>query len=246
MDNNDSINSSEPAQPLQGFLSNEEWDTLLTEVNAQIQTVTEIPYPGVPDQVFTLLQGIDTIHREALHRLVRLFKEGVLEQVITDPAIHTLMELYDLLPTQASKKNFPNIPIKVIPKAAAQVTPVAQAAQNKPPPHWVPVLQSLDELSSGQLRAVTLDDRRVLLCRNENALFAIDSLCSQDHSSLEAATLKGYTLVCPNHSGCLYDIRQGTRIASTEKITCYAVKIDDDGRVFVGLGVEFQADLPSF
>jgi len=38
------------------------------------------------------------LHREALHRLVRLFKERVLEQVATDPAIRTLLEMYDLLP----------------------------------------------------------------------------------------------------------------------------------------------------
>jgi hypothetical protein len=31
-------------------------------------------------------------------RLVRLFKEGVLAQIVTDPAIRTLMELYDLKP----------------------------------------------------------------------------------------------------------------------------------------------------
>ena len=42
--------------------------------------------------------AIDALHREALHRLVRLFKERVLEQVATDPAIRTLLEMYDLLP----------------------------------------------------------------------------------------------------------------------------------------------------
>jgi hypothetical protein len=43
--------------------------------------------------------AIDSVHREAITRLVALFKDGVLEQVIQDPAIRTLMEMYDLLPT---------------------------------------------------------------------------------------------------------------------------------------------------
>ena len=236
MTDHDSRNPSSPdnTQALQGFRSNEEWDALLAEVNAQIEAINQIPYPNVSEQVFDLLQGIDAIHREALHRLVRLFKEGVLEQVITDPAIYTLMELYDLLPSEQAKPNFPNIPIKVIPKTESDA--------NRPHeiPHWVPVLQSIDELENGEIKTAPLDDKDILLCRNEDKLFAIDNVCVQDNSSLESAKLKGYTLICPHHTGCLYDIRQGKRIASTDQMTCYAVKTDENGRLFVGLGIEFQ------
>jgi hypothetical protein len=56
------------------------------------------PDPETRERVLDLLQGIDAIHREALTRLIRLFKKGDLEQVVTDPAIRALMELYDLTP----------------------------------------------------------------------------------------------------------------------------------------------------
>ena len=96
----DSEELPENPQALIGFMTNDEWDELLSYVNELIQEMEELPLPDVKDKVFELLAGIDSIHREGLWRLVRLFKEGVLEQVVTDPAIHTLMELYDLLPAE--------------------------------------------------------------------------------------------------------------------------------------------------
>ena len=53
-------------------------------------------------------------------------------------------------------------------------------------------------------------------------------------------------LACPNHPGCYYDVRQGTRIGGSEKIVCYPVKVDEDDRVLVGLDMDFTPDLPSF
>ena len=90
--------SAESAQTLVGFMSNDDWDALLANVNGLIEQMDRLPAGEVKTAVFEVLDGIDAIHREALRRLVRLFKEGVLDKVVSDPAIHTLMELYDLLP----------------------------------------------------------------------------------------------------------------------------------------------------
>ena len=68
---------------------------LVDEVGALIASLDEIGDAEQSQKVFAALEGIDATHREALHRLVRLFKEGVLEQVVTDPAIRTLMGMYD-------------------------------------------------------------------------------------------------------------------------------------------------------
>lgn len=238
-------------QPLVGFMTNEGWDKLLAQVNAQIQEMENLPFPEVKDKVFELLAGIDAIHREALRRLVRLFKDGVLEKVVTDPAIHTLMELYDLLPPepQASvddkpsekpKSKFPDIPVKIVPVAR-------QAPQSKPKfPHWVPVLREADELASGTVKEFDIDAHQVLLCRVEDEFFAVDSHCAQDGSSLAQAALKTYTLSCSNHPGCFYDVRQGVRIAGSGELTCYPVKLEEDRRVLVGLDMPFKPALPSF
>src|SRR5262245_12772855 len=90
--------SKDAAQPLVGYRTNEEWDDLLAQIATLIEDLERLEDPDVRDRVFSALQTIDALHREALHRLVRLFKDGVLEQVATDPAIHTLLEMYDLLP----------------------------------------------------------------------------------------------------------------------------------------------------
>lgn len=241
--------SPEPPQPLVGFMTNEEWDALLKHVNDQIQEMERVPFPEVKERVFELLAGVDAIHREALRRLVRLFKEGVLEKVVTDPAIHTLMELYDLLPPEPRaagdderperpKTRFPNIPVRVI-------APSRPAAQPKYP-HWVPVLKSPDELPPGSVKEFDIDAHQVLLCRVQDKFFALESHCARDGSSLAQAALSSYTLSCPNHPGCLYDVRQGTRIAGDERIACYPVKIEADNRVLVGLDMPFMPLLPSF
>ena len=237
-------NANEEAQILVGFMSNDEWDALLARLNGLIQSLEELPGGEVKTTVFETLEGVDALHREALRRLFRLFKEGVLEKVVSDPAIHTLMELYDLLPAeveepeaQKPKSRFPTFAIKAVSAAPA-------ARQRYP--HWVPVLQRRDELPPGFAREFVVDDGPVLLCRREDAYFAVESACARDGSTLSAATLSGFTLTCPNHAGCYYDVRQGTRIGGGESIACYPVKQDEDGRVSVGLDMDFKPNLPSF
>ena len=237
-----------PPQPLVGFMTNEEWQELLGHVDGLIQDMERLPFPEVKEKVFELLAGVDAIHREALRRLVRLFKEGVLDKVVSDPPIHTLMELYDLLPpdraavgdgvAEKPKPKFPSIPIRVVPVPGSRSTPKY--------PRWLPVLKNPDELAAGAVKDCEIDGHRLLLCRVAEEFFAVESLCAQDGSALTGATLSSYTLSCPNHSGCLYDIRQGTRIAGGERLACYPVKREPDGRVMVGLDVPFEPRLPSF
>lgn len=236
------------AQPLLGYLSNEDWDTLLGEVNAQVQDMEAMPPGQAKEQVFRLLDGIDAIHREALHRLVRLFKDGVLEKVVSDPAIHTLMELYDLLPTEAgdlaepqvepSKLRYPTIPIRALPS-----TPLSAARY----PHWVPVLARRDDLAPGAVNSdVVADGVALLLARRDVRLFALDAQCPVDGAPLHGAMLNGFTLSCPNHPGCHYDLRTGGRIGGGESLRCYPIKTDDSGRVLVGFDMAFKPDVPSF
>lgn len=231
-------------QSLVGFMPNEEWDALLAELNGRIEALEGLPDGDTKQQVFALLDGIDALHREALRRLVRLFKEGVLQQVVTDPAIHTLMELYDLLPESEPPKaraasKFPTIPIRALP--AAPSPPLRY-------PHWVPALSQQDEMPPGTLRDdLAIDGQPLLLARRgELEWFALDAACPIDGTLLRGATVSGYTLTCPNHSGCHYDLRSGARIGGGKGITCHPVQVDPGGRVLVGLDMEFTPSLPSF
>ena len=235
--------SSGDDQPLVGFMTNDEWDALLADVNALVKQMESLPRGETRDNVFRLLDGVDLMHREALRRLVRLFKEGVLEKVISDPAIHTLLELYDLLPEPASaalaKPSFPTIPIRAVATAPPPL-PVRY-------PHWVPVLAQSDSLPSGGLRDdLAMDGLPLLLARRDDQWFALDAVCPVDGVSLQGASLSGYTLTCPKHAGCHYDIRTGARVGGGAGLACHPVKADERGRILVGLDMDFKASLPSF
>ncbi|PZR51383.1 MAG: hypothetical protein DI537_56880, partial [Stutzerimonas stutzeri] len=156
-------------QALLGFLSNEEWDALLVHVNGLIEKMEALPPGEHKTQVFALLDGIDAIHRESLRRLVRLFKEGVLEQVATDPAIRVLMELYDLLPDQVEAAEKPPGKYRTIPITAAPGKPSGSPRF----PHWLPVLKRRDEFASGMARELDVDGQAVLLCRRDDQFFAL-------------------------------------------------------------------------
>jgi nitrite reductase/ring-hydroxylating ferredoxin subunit len=230
-----------------GYMTSSGWEKLLEQVNAQIEELEQISDSEVKDKVFTLLAGIDAIHRESLGRLVSLFKEGVLEQVINDPPIHTLMELYDLLPAmeehqeqQYDKNGFPVIPLDVITgsKGAAPVKSII--------PHWVPVPDAQSTLEPNSIHSVNIDGHHIILCRVDDEYFAVSASCAQDGSSLETATLNKYTLTCHNHQGCHYDIRQGTRIAARgDSIDCYPVEADEK-RIMIGIDMDFVPNLPVF
>ena len=236
--------TSDP-QSLVGFMTNAEWDALLAEVNELVQQMEALPDGLVKERVFKLLDGVDAIHREALRRLVRLFKEGVLGKVVTDPAIHTMMELYDLLPPseppeppQQPKPAFPTIPIRAV-RASPPPAPLRY-------PHWVPVPAQSDELPTGAVRDVMVDDRPLVLVRRDENWFALDALCPVDGAPMQGARLNGYTLSCPVHAGCHYDVRNGARIGGGAALACYRVKAELDGRVLIGIDMEFTANLPSF
>jgi len=233
-------------QPLVGFMTNEEWNELLAHVDGLVQEMDDLPFPEVKKQVFELLAGIDTIHREGLRRLVRLFKEGVLEQVVTDPTIHTLMELYDLLPPEAKDVDEQASKIQWTTSRSNAAAPQAAIPTNHKFPHWVPVLKDGEELSDGAIKECKIDDRRILLCRVKDDFFAVGSACPQDGSSLAEAKLHKYNLVCPHHRGCYYDVRDGARIAGEGGIECFPVKHEDSGRMLIGVDMEFEPKLPAF
>ena len=200
---------SEP-QPLLGFRTNEEWDDLLAHVDALVAGIEALPDLGTRERVLALLQGIDAIHREALTRLVRLFKEGVLAQVVTDPAIRTLMELYDLIPSTGATGPVPDFITGFPPPSSARgAISQRRVAERVPIPHWVPVFGEAEELASGEVVHRVVEDRDLLLCKVGDEVFAFAAACSRDAASLAGGTFNGYTLSCPRHTGCYYDIRDG-------------------------------------
>jgi nitrite reductase/ring-hydroxylating ferredoxin subunit len=244
-DQPDRPSGSDEPQPLVGFRTNAEWDALLERVDAMIAAAEAIADPGTRRLVLDLLQGIDCLHREALTRLVRLFKEGVLEKVLTDPPIRTLLELYDLAPPSGG--NVPDFITGYPPPRSAprHVATEPAIAARVPIPHWVPALPSFEHLSPGTATIVTADNRDLLIARVGSEAFALAGRCVRDGALMAGGKLTRYTYACPHHAGCYYDVRRGSRIGAAGALECYTARVDDDGRVLVGIGMPFEPRLPA-
>lgn len=235
-DNPPNLRGEEP-QPLVGFRTNAEWEELLAETGDRLAALDEIA-PDARDEVFSALAGIDAIHREAMHRLVRLFKEGVLEQVVTDPAIGTLMGMYDLTPpeTPGCKKVWDFLPDDAADVDGLSADPIGT------PPHWSPAPLS-GPLADGEHVLCRMEEGTLIFARADEKSFAFTSQCPE-HGSMRGGVLSGFTWACPSGPGCLYDIRNGARMGGGEPLECHTLR-EESSRLMVGFGVPFTPKLPA-
>ena len=230
------VNTTEDSPPefvpesLRGFMTNSEWDELLSRADYLITSLESIDDSNTRQSVFELLKVLDKIHRESLTRLVRLFKDGVLEQVITDPPIRTLMDLYDLLPQSLGCSDTDSASIALNSKKLAR---------------WVPSRFSEEKLKDDLLYSDQIEDHFLFLAKVENKIYGFSADCLVNHELMIGATLEGYSLVCPHHDGCIYDIRNGAKLGSDAHIGCYPVK-KEKNRILIGFDMPFIPELPSF
>jgi nitrite reductase/ring-hydroxylating ferredoxin subunit/Fe-S cluster biogenesis protein NfuA len=83
-------------------MTDEDFQQKIIQLDNLIRQFEELPIPQIQEKVFEMLQMIDAFHREGLGRLVAFLRaQGLadeIEQASADPAIHTLLVLYDLIP----------------------------------------------------------------------------------------------------------------------------------------------------
>ena len=236
----------DPAQPLVGFRTNEEWQNSLAQVATLIEDLERIEDPEVHRKVFATLQAIDAVHREALHRLVRLFKDGVLDQVVTDPAIHTLMGMYDLLPAKLAPDRKVVDFLTAEERAASPRRPAASAlAVSDPQPHWARMRWD-HALADGDAVIFEADEGAVVIARVETTLYAVDAICPTHSALMTGGALKGFSWLCPHGPGCVYDIRNGSRLGGGPGLAAHPVRTADGGGVQVGFGIPYEPKLPAF
>ncbi len=232
------LHAEEP-QALIGYRSNAEWDALVSETGDRLAALEGMD-EDVRAATFAAMDGIDAIHREALHRLVRLFKEGVLEQVITDPAINTLMGMYDLLPpeTPGCAKIWDFLPDQDIASDGLAADPVGT------PPHWSPAPLA-GELAEGAFAIVRMEEGMIVVARAGGEIYSFSATCPHHNASMREGSLNGFSWACPSETGCLYDIRSGSRLGGGPPLGCHPVRTEN-GRVLIGFSMPFNAKLPVF
>lgn len=229
-------------QKLIGYRSNEEWSALVAGTGALIARLDEIEDAAVREEVFAALEAIDAVHREALHRLVRLFKEGVLEQVVTDPAIETLMGMYGLLPekTPGCTKVW-----DFLGEDAPRAEPGVTANPAGEPPHWSPV-PLLSPPEEGTATFVRMEEGSFAVVNAGGELHVLDAVCPRHRQLMTGGRLDGFAWICPHAPGCVYDVRNGSRLGGGTPIACRPVRRNANGRVLIGFGMPFEPKLPAF
>jgi nitrite reductase/ring-hydroxylating ferredoxin subunit len=191
--------------------------------------------------VLALMQDVDAVHREALHRLVRLFKEGVVEQVITDPAIHTLFGMYDLLPPEepgcAKVWDF----LADVPAAPAPAPALADGL----PPHWSPA-PVIHGPAPGEALLCRMDEGTIVLANAGGMLHALDAACPTHGGLMMGGRLDGLSWICPHGPACIYDVRDGARLGGGPGLACHPVRTETTGRILVGFGIPHTPLKPAF
>ena len=100
-------------------------------------------------------------------------------------------------------------------------------------PEFVRVL-SLGELDRGEMRAVQVGSREILLCRTRDGVFALDNFCTHARQRMDEGELRRSKLICPLH-GAVFDVRTGAVLSGPAilSLRTYPVRL-------VGESIEVQ------
>ena len=96
-------------------------------------------------------------------------------------------------------------------------------------------IAAADELADGQMKAVQLDGRRLLLVRAAARHYVVDEMCSHEDYSLALGCIKDTRIKCSLH-GSYFDLASGEPLdePADTPIRTYPVKTED-GRVWTRL-----------
>lgn len=97
------------------------------------------------------------------------------------------------------------------------------------------VVAAATDLAPGEMRAVEVEGRDVLVCHGKQGWFALDNVCTHAYARLHEGRLRGCRLICPLH-GASFDVRDGSVLGppATAALKVHRLRIED-GRVEVAL-----------
>ncbi len=95
---------------------------------------------------------------------------------------------------------------------------------------------ALCDVAPGNMKCVTVQQRRVLLANVGGKIYAADEMCTHEEASLCLGSLKGELLKCPLH-GSRFDLRSGAVLDEPADVPLkvYPVKVDGQD-IYVNLG----------
>ena len=88
---------------------------------------------------------------------------------------------------------------------------------------------TVHEIAVGMFKPVTVDAKRLLICRTAGGFYAIDDTCTHDDGPLADGWLDGDAIECPRH-GARFDVTTGKVLClpAAVPIRSYPVKVEGD------------------
>lgn len=193
-------------------LTDDEFRAVCRHLDGLVREFEALPFPEVRDHVFELLQAVDALHREGLGRLVGYLREHEqghwVDQAVEDPAVRTLLGLYDLAPLDApggtdasdarDMANVSFIPLGQIGFARPVRRPVFRE------------LTRLDAVPPGTMVSVDVDGAPVLLTNVGGEIHAVSNTCPGSVAPLSLGSFSSPIVTCPWHNEA-FDVRTGKR-----------------------------------
>jgi Fe-S cluster biogenesis protein NfuA len=76
--------------------------TCARQLDSMVRDFETLPYPRIRDRMSQILQTVDALHREPLHRLMQLVRlhapDGLADRILEEDTVRGLLMLYDLVP----------------------------------------------------------------------------------------------------------------------------------------------------
>ena len=220
------------------YYSDTQYNDLAQKTQRLIEEAEQLPESYSKEMVFILLENFDMLHREALSRLLKIIEEKspeLRDEMEADFAVQSLFTLYDLFEDGlVSHKAGPIQINKLIPVAS---NGSGKEAENKiRMPIWIPAGNKSD-LESGQIYFKEFEGVKVLICKVNEELFALQSNCPDSVLSMEFGRIENNNLICPWH-GCIYDLHTGIKAGDeTIKLKRFPVTLQENGNFLVGFNI---------
>jgi len=92
------------------------------------------------------------------------------------------------------------------------------------------------DIPVGQVKAVVVQGKRLLICHTAQGFYAVDDTCTHDDGSLVDGWLDGNAIECPRH-GARFDVTTGKVVClpAAVPIQSYPVQVDGEA-ITVNLG----------
>ncbi|MEW5923254.1 MAG: non-heme iron oxygenase ferredoxin subunit [Candidatus Zixiibacteriota bacterium] len=93
----------------------------------------------------------------------------------------------------------------------------------------------VDDIPAGATKVVEVEGYTILLARMDDAVFALENMCTHDGGLLGNAAIVDGQIECPRH-GARFDIKTGeaTQLPAVAELDTYEVKIEN-GDVYVAV-----------